>query len=476
MVDAVKLTEFFEEYCYLYGIDNEGLCVEEDENDERYSTAFPDGLIDEDTVENMMILTGLTREELFGMKKETLEKRYHKYPFFKLDKEFQDQYERESRFLDYDVVPGWGKVGKIERYDVKDLKKRIIRKTMEINRSIEGTYHPNAMPVGLCYSTEWMVSFPRFRRLVTSLFQMITSYKNLFVKAIACELDDNEIREFDFLASSLDIRDLIQRDICLQYYNVVELRKVYRIEKLKDFFSYVKIGRMEKTKYWRCEEFLDDKKLAWTYINIYPEAFSEIRKYLIRTENFSCWFYWSDDVPEEFEQLAAKSNKPHVINEIASESTFEKSLMALNDDDYDKYVRDVTSGCDSEDNLDELYDYESYDPEKPYDEGDPYWVLQEEYLDEKVEGRDFLGIEYINPDYEWQEPFDEKQIHLYMEKKKEEICDKYRRDLLREIIQPVSKGGFPTPKRECTSDKLTLEDGTVFDRRAARLEAMAGGV
>lgn len=77
MIDAVKLTDFFEAYCFLYGIDNEGLGVERDENDALYSTAFPDGVIDDIIVEYMMILTGLTRDELFGMKKETLEKRYH---------------------------------------------------------------------------------------------------------------------------------------------------------------------------------------------------------------------------------------------------------------------------------------------------------------------------------------------------------------------------------------------------------------
>lgn len=473
MTDAVKITAFFEEYCHLYGIDNEDLCVERDGNDELYSTAFPDDEIDEDIVEYMMILTGLTREELFGMKKETLEKRYHEYPFFRLDAEFRRQYEMESRFLDFDEIPGFGPVGKTDRYDVKDLKKRIIRKTMEINRSIEGTYHPDATPVGLCYSTEWMMSFPKYRVLVTSLFRMVVRYKELFFKAISSELDDEEIRELDFLASSLDIRDLIQQDICLQYYNLIELRDVYRTENLKDFLSYVKIGRMEKTKYWRCEEFPKDRKLAWTYISLYPDAFSEIRKYLIRTANFSCWFYWSDDAPEEWKEEAAKSYKPQNNNEESSEYSFEDYLMALDEEEYNEYVQNAAAGCygdDDDSNLD------PYDPEKPYDDGDPYWLIQEEELDTKVDGRDYLGIEYVTPDNEWKEPLDDKQIHLYIEKKPEEHCDTFCCDQLRKIIQSETKGGFPTPKRECTSDKLTLADGHVFDRRTARLQALAGGV
>ncbi len=469
MIDAVKLTDFFEAYCSLYGIDNEDLSVERDENDELYSTAFPDGVIDEDIIEYMMILTGLTRDELFGMKKETLEKRYHEYPFFKLDEEFRDQYAFESRFLDFDEIPGIGKVGKTDRYDVKDLKKRIIRKTMEINRSIKGTYHPNATPVGLCYSTEWMISFPKYRRLVTSLFQMIVCYKKLFFKAIESDLNDEEIRELDFLASALDIRDLIQQDICLHYYNIIELRKVYRTEKLRDFLSYVKIGRMEETKYWRCEEFLKDKKLAWTYCSIYPEAYSEIRKYLIRAKNFSCWFYWSDDVPEEYMEKAAKSYKPHDIEEESSEDPFEEYLMDLDDDEYDEYRQNSDAG----DYAYVDFDDEPYDPKELYDMSSPNWLIQEEELETKVERKDFLGIEYINPDYEDQEPADEKQMHLYIEK---EPCDPFHCDQLRKIIQPVSKGGFPAPKRECASDKLTLADGSLFDRRAARLEAMAGGV
>lgn len=465
MVDVRKLTDFVENYFFLYGIDDESYY--EEENGEWYFTVFPDGEVRDDIVDHLTLITGLTREELFEMKKESMEKYYHKYSFFKLNNEFENTYERESRFLDFDYVPGFGPIGKTSRYDVSDLKKRIIRKTMEINRVIEGTYHPDAYPVGLCYSTEWMCSFPKFRKLATSLFRMVLKYRDLFNKAIDADLEDEEIREMNFLASALDMRDLIQEDIHLHYYNVVKLRGVYHTEKLKDFLSYVKIGRVEKTKFWRCAEFLDDKKLAWIYINMYPGAFSRMRQYLMRTENFSCWFYWSDNVPDEWKEEAEKIRKRENENKEPDGSSFEDYIMSLDDEEYDEYVRNngITSDL-------EWFDDEPYDPKTPYDMSNPNWIIQEEELDAKVEKKDFLGIEYINPDYEWSESLDNKQIHLYIEKKP---AEQPFTDRIRRIIQPAEKGGFPTPKRECVSDTLKLDSGELFDRRAARVHAMAGG-
>ena len=42
---------------------------------------------------------------------------------------------------------------------------------------------------------------------------MILTYRNLFFKAIDNDLENDEIRKLDFLASALDIRDLVQQNI-----------------------------------------------------------------------------------------------------------------------------------------------------------------------------------------------------------------------------------------------------------------------
>ncbi len=475
MIDAIKLTEFIEGYLFQYGIENDEYHVEVGEDDEWYSTAFPDEVITENDIDRMLMITGLTRDELLGMPSTALNKYFLKYPFFKLDKEFQNTFETESQFLDHDDTV-WGPIGKTVRYDVKNLKKRVIRKTMEINQAIPGIYHPDAFPVGLIYSSEWMISFPRFAQLARSLFNIIARYKELFFKAIDTDLEDEEISEMNFLASSLDVRDLVRRDVVLYYPNVVRFRDVYHTENLKDFLSYVRIGRMERTRYWRCEEFLNDRKLAWTYINLYPEAFSEVRKYLMRSDYFSCWFYWSDDIPEELETEMVREYKPQNANETSPKKHHDDFLLTLDDDEYEEYLHRKTDGEESD--VDCFVNNDPYDPDYPYEMDSPYWLTQEEELEERADEKDFLGIEYISPEDEWDAPFDSKQIHLYIEKQSEEKYNHNKQcyNQLREMIQPAEKGGFPIPKRECASDNLTLENGSLFDRKAARCRAMAGGV
>ena len=137
MPDAVELTRFVENFLCAYGIDNHNYRVEyDDETDEWFSATFPDNVINEKTVEDMMVRTGLSREELFGMKAETIDKYGRKFPFFKLDSLFQSKYSAECRYTNLTQFPGLGYIGSIDRYDVIDLRKRVIRKVMELEKTM----------------------------------------------------------------------------------------------------------------------------------------------------------------------------------------------------------------------------------------------------------------------------------------------------------------------------------------------------
>ena len=106
MPDAVELTRFVENYLLQYGIDRDDYRIEVDEDHEWYSVAFPDGVISNEAIEHILLITGLTREELFGMKKETLDKYSKKFPFFELDEEFNSKYAAESRYLNVEKIAG----------------------------------------------------------------------------------------------------------------------------------------------------------------------------------------------------------------------------------------------------------------------------------------------------------------------------------------------------------------------------------
>ena len=307
--------------------------------------------------------------------------------------------------------------------------------------------------------------------MIISLFDMINNYKNLFVRAIKTGLEDEEIREMNFLASALDARDLVIRDVQLNYYNVLKLREIYQKENLNDFFSYVKIGRMKKTKYWRCEEFLNDKKLLALYLRTYPEAFSEMRQFLMRTKHFSCWFYWSDNIPDEWKDYVPEheaideAGKPDEVNEGVNETAHERYLTSLSDEEYEEHLYFESLNKD----IPDYFDY-------------PAELIEEEELEEeikeKAESEDYLGIIYVPPEDEWLVAEDDgKQVHLYIDKKPEEqYYNEPYYERIRNAIQPELKGGLPYPKRECASDKLKLGDGQMFDRRVARMRAMVGGV
>ena len=468
MPDAVELTRFVENYLLQYGIDRDDYRIEVDEDHEWYSVAFPDGVISNEAIEHILLITGLTREELFGMKKETLDKYSKKFPFFELDEEFNSKYAAESRYLNVEKIAGLFYMGTVDRYDVTDLKKRIIRKAIEVDDFVEGTYHPDAIPVGLRYSTEWMISFPKYGEMITSLFNMINRYKNLFVRAIKTELENEDIREMNFLASALDSRDLVMQDVQLYYHNVLKFREIYKEEKLNDFFSYVKIGRMKKTKYWRCDEFLNNKALVQLYLRAYPEAISEMNKYIMRTNHFSCWFYWSDNVPDEWKEYFPVQNVPdeHPEEEIkeSRETSHERYIMSLSDEEYEEHQFIESQTKDMED----YFDY-------------PEDLAQEEELEEeikaKAEAEDYLGIAYFPPDDEWPaSENNDKQVHLYIDKLPEEqYFNASYYEQIKKAILPEAKGGLPFPKRECVSDKLMLNDGQLFDRRMARMQALMGG-
>ena len=455
--DAVELIGFIENYCETYKIDKHNYRLDVDaETDEWFAPAFPDKVISEETVADMMIRTGLTREELFGMKAETTEKYGRKFPFFQLDSLFQSKYSAECRFTNLSKTPGLGYTGTIERYDVIDLRKRVISKVMELERTMGEEDHPDAYPVGFMYSTEWIISFPQFRKLFKALFQIVNRYKELFVKTIKSGLNEEEAHEMDFLASSMDIRDVVNQDIQLFYGNVIKLREVYRKENLKDFFSYVKIGRMRNTKYWRCEEFFDDTALTEAYIRMYPEAFAGMRQYVMRTDNISCWFYWSDDIPEDVIKEAKEDGR------LDPDWNGAKPIWIPSDEDDLEYYKDLI--IKSNPDVVNPYDYLDY-------------VIEQDTIEIRAEATDFLRYSFLEPDLEKKLTDGKGLNHIYIEKKPEEEFNNTQfYDRIRAAIQPENKGGLPFPKRECVSDKLMLSDGTVFDRRAARESALAGGV
>lgn len=71
----------------------------------------------------------------------------------------------------------------------------------------------------------------------------------------------------------------------------------YRSGSYKEFFSFVRIRPQKVLTLWKCAEFAQDKVLVQKFINIYPPAKQEMRKFAMEVSKFQCFFTWSDAKP-----------------------------------------------------------------------------------------------------------------------------------------------------------------------------------
>ncbi len=313
MNNFLELSEFVEGVFDLFNMDRTDFFTEYDDELNEYVEVplfVGDEEYDNITLKRLSIYLGVTETEILNKDFSTLRMYKEKYPFFDLYHEYLGRWRWNSRYknnypsleerffnvLFREEAPIIGE----ERYDYKNVTKRMVAKLKEVDTVIPGTYHRGANIEHLQIDTEVFFSFPDCPRMLQSFIDMVNRVEELFFKALRTDLNLTEANELNFLASWLKATDVADTSKLITYNNVLMYRKVYIEENLTDFFSYVKIRSFVATEPWRCQEFFDDINLVQKIVNIYPKAKHDMREFALAVTKFSCYFVWSDAKPIMF--------------------------------------------------------------------------------------------------------------------------------------------------------------------------------
>ena len=144
-------------------------------------------------------------------------------------------------------------------------------------------------------------------------------------------MSTEEIYEYNFLVSVLGLQDALfhkqhnpkdtiesiagQKDY-LHYNLLKNLIPVYKQEGVCDFYAIVKIHENHLFEPWKCTEFCNDRKLVQRYVDVFPEAKSEMRKFSMAVGHILCEYSWSDEINDANDKWRYKAYVPKTIDEL----------------------------------------------------------------------------------------------------------------------------------------------------------------
>lgn len=296
-----EITQYVKKFCKKYSLSYSDFFYKYDEYD--MPQAAP--VFGKESIESKLPVIseyfGLSNEEILSTSEEGLNKWYKKYSFFYHLPRFIAAYQASYLGDGEDVamarlvnaIWGEGSCKYPTRYNMDDIRERVVVKLKELDAIMPGTYHKNADMLHFTAKTEQFCSYPQIGEMIYSLLQMIYTAKELFFKAKDRDLSENEKLEYNFLVSVLGIRDAVSLKL-LYYKNVVALRNVYAEEGYKDFYSYVRLMNYKELNPWRAKEFLSDKALMQAYLNEYAEEYWKWKEQSKKIAKIVCSFFWSD--------------------------------------------------------------------------------------------------------------------------------------------------------------------------------------
>ncbi len=240
-------------------------------------------------------ILGTTYEAIIELDTDQIYKYYDKYPYFKLLPLAMEAYNREWKLQhDNDI-------------DMSEITSRLIDTAKRFDDFIPGTFHPNAKIERLSITTHVIADFDQAKELWTSYLEMVDNAQKLFFKILHDEpISKDEIMEYNFLVSVLNIHDAVLPNCFLHYSSLVKLRPVYLEYGYTEFYSFAKIKMGPFSNFairpWDFTATASDKDIIQRYINIHPVCNGDltkeyIRKKVMEVKNYHCCFQWSDAMP-----------------------------------------------------------------------------------------------------------------------------------------------------------------------------------
>ncbi len=309
-MNQVKSIERFVDWMFdLYQAEKQEFYYEYDEDAMKMveKPLFVTGEVEYETINKLSLFFGIDEQSIINRDENAAKRYWEKYSFFRLFKEYMTAWAFFSRYEEpsFESACTEDECNSFElkkRYDYLDIKNRLLTKIKELDEVIPGTYHKGAEITDLSIRTEVFFSFPKCSEMIKSLIILIERIQALYYKALFQTLDDEEIRELNFLASWLRAGDAVMPDTLITYNNILKYRDVYA-EECRDmpFCDCVKIRRFGALDSsfipWRCKEFFNDMDTVRKFASFFPGTKAKMREFEMLLANFHCWFTWSDAKP-----------------------------------------------------------------------------------------------------------------------------------------------------------------------------------
>lgn len=323
----MSIQNYVEDYCQTYSLNYD--CYfdfyNEKTNSGKKVPFVKNGKINIELIKYASMVLGISFTDIVTKNKDAFMKWYNKYSFFKYkplyDYEFIKSYYGdgydEARMLE---VIFNQPIPKPVKYDYQNVVERLYSSLKEVNRYLPGTYHEGATITNLYISTDNLFHFEDIGKMMKSYFEMLNRFEILFFKSLKEDLLEEEINEYNFLASFFVVKDTVSNKQ-LYYQILVELRDVYLAEGSEDLLAFVKLDHNSTFEPWRCAEFIMNKEYVQKFVDYYPFAKNKLNEFANMVQNFKCFYAWSDSKPIQFEDenLWGESNSIVPIEECAKE-------------------------------------------------------------------------------------------------------------------------------------------------------------
>ncbi len=294
----------------LRGFDRDCRFFQQDNEMQRHPIPWViDGRLNMELVEYASDILGVTANELLEMQGSVMERWSKKYPLVKywegMRRSVNESYLRnptpEERLLAA-VYNFTEKDIYVTRYDLKKLEERAMEALTALEAKKPGSIHPGEKIENFYADTVYICHYHHITEMVDSFFEMVNRGKELFFKAMAQDLNEEEICEYNLVVSYTGIRDKHYNLHGLYYRYFVKFRQLYLEEKGKDFFDYVELSKDTPFQPWKFAEVIADRTRMEQYLSYVPRARMRMFMFAIEGTRFECSFTWSDAEPMDEEE------------------------------------------------------------------------------------------------------------------------------------------------------------------------------
>lgn len=289
-----------------------GYASPDDEHDFSPNPIVQNGRIQKKTLSKAAKSLGLPIEDLMQLDERKIRSWMAKYPYFQLRSEFEKELEKVRygpRLAEHRLLKAiWGnQIHKNDippvQYNYRSVYQRLLELLRQMDKEVPGTFHEGAAMQGLRIGTAQLCHFSKINELCASYLEMVKRENELFQAALAGGLSENEVSEYNRLASVLGLEDRYDPDQYLYYDRLVKYRGVYQLEGVVEIGDTVRLSPFGSFAPYRCAEFLDDIETVQKFVNLYPSMKKDMREFAMAVSKFQFRFKWTDAKPAQPETV-----------------------------------------------------------------------------------------------------------------------------------------------------------------------------